>query len=327
MGGSSGGGAAAVGMRMDRKTYADMTNATIGSNSPRCRRTRRRTTAPASSPRPTVPVAGAVRVRAVAEQDASNIVTAGGGGGSAGVAASGAVTLYNADTQAYVTGSRVTAQSLAVAASSTNGLFAATGAGDMGGAAGVGTAFDVRSRTTTRSPMWAPPRHHDGERHGGALHPGEPRQHLQYLCGRRRGRRLGRYRRHGQCHDRCQHDGGRPLQHIRQQAAADALWRRRRDRRQRQSDLDLRLHDPGEQSRQAALGAGRQRHGQRSRGHQRLPDDRRTRQRRHRRHWCGRQRRHRQERRHGGKRQQRHRHQRRARDQRHQRAVRSRPGK
>jgi hypothetical protein len=139
--GSNAGGAAAVGMRMDRKTYATVTNTTIGTVAVQTDTTSSNGTSIIT--KTYVPVAGAMRVRAVAEQDASNIVTAGGAGGSAGLAASGAVTLYNADTQAYVTGSRVTAQSLAVTASSTNGLFAATGAGAMGGAAGVGTAFDV----------------------------------------------------------------------------------------------------------------------------------------------------------------------------------------
>ena len=126
---------------MDRKTYASMTNATIGSVAVQTDTTSSNGTSIIT--KTYVPIAGAVRVRAVAEQDASNIVTAGGFGGSAGVAASGAVTLYNADTQAYVTGSRVTAQNLAVAASSTNGLFAATGSGAMGGAVGIGAAFDV----------------------------------------------------------------------------------------------------------------------------------------------------------------------------------------
>jgi hypothetical protein len=147
LGGSNGGGAAAVGLRMDRKTYATMTNATVGTVAVQTDTTTSNGTGIIT--RTYVPVVGAVRARAVDEQDASNIVTAGGFGGSAGVAASGAVTLYNADTQAYVAGSRVTAQSLAVAASSTNGLFVATGAGAMGGAAGVGAAFDVTIANNT----------------------------------------------------------------------------------------------------------------------------------------------------------------------------------
>jgi hypothetical protein len=96
LGGSNGGGAAAVGMRMDRKTYADMTNATIGSVAVQTDTTSNNGTSVIT--KTYVPVVGTVRVRAVAEQDASNIVTAGGGGGSAGLAASGAVTLYRADT-------------------------------------------------------------------------------------------------------------------------------------------------------------------------------------------------------------------------------------
>ena len=145
--GGSAGGAGAVGIRMDRTTYADMVNAQVGSVAVQTDSTTSGGTTTIT--KTYVPTVGAVRVRAVAEQNASNIVVAGGEGGAVGVAASGIVTVYRADTQAYVWGGQVTGQSLAVTANSRNGLFAATGAGAIANTAAVGAGFNVISSENT----------------------------------------------------------------------------------------------------------------------------------------------------------------------------------
>lgn len=130
--GISGAGAASA-TRLQRTTNAYIKSATVGST----------LTGGAQT-------VGAITVNAASTQVSSNVVV-GFAVGLAGGAASVLVNTFAADTEAYVDGGTINGTTLAVNATSTNGYFAAAGAG-AAGLIGVAGAFVVGvSNNTTRA--------------------------------------------------------------------------------------------------------------------------------------------------------------------------------
>lgn len=94
-----------------------------------------------------LPTVGSVTVNAIAEQDSANIVAGLAGGAAGAGVGSGLVNLFNATTKSYVTGGSVSAQSLQVGATATNGLQALVGAGAAAAGAGVAGSFAASDST------------------------------------------------------------------------------------------------------------------------------------------------------------------------------------
>ncbi|MBR0688118.1 leukotoxin LktA family filamentous adhesin [Bradyrhizobium manausense] len=118
--GTGGGGATVISTTMSRTTMATITNATVGSLSST-----------------TTATAGAVTVKANAEQDASSI----GVGFNTG---SVALNVFTATTEAYVDGGGMTASSLTVNAYDTTAIYSAGGSAAYGSQAAVSAAFLVQ---------------------------------------------------------------------------------------------------------------------------------------------------------------------------------------
>lgn len=97
-----------------------------------------------------ISVAGLTSVDATSSADVLSVVVGGAGGGTAGVAASGAVNIYNPITQAWIAGNTtinfgdtLTTQGVRVSADATTDLLSIVGTVGIGGTAGVGGAADV----------------------------------------------------------------------------------------------------------------------------------------------------------------------------------------
>lgn len=120
--------------KMNRRTSASITNASVG-------------TAPTgSAPMPLQ----AVAITASASQLSSNLAVGFAVAKGSGGAASGIINVFNADTRAYFDAGSVVAGAMNVTAHSSNGYFAATGAGAFAGGNGIAGAFMVGvSQNTT----------------------------------------------------------------------------------------------------------------------------------------------------------------------------------
>ncbi|TFY97147.1 leukotoxin LktA family filamentous adhesin [Ramlibacter humi] len=156
-------GAAATNL-MERKTYAYLTNATTGVLAAKSVQagsvtdTQQRAvndpeatdganpvydiTTTNTFDKTLMPTLGAVKVGAKASQSAANVV-AGFAAGSGGIAGTGVVNRFSADTQAHVDGGAVSAASLGVNALTTSGYNAVAGAGAIGASAGGAASFVV----------------------------------------------------------------------------------------------------------------------------------------------------------------------------------------
>ncbi|MEO8115061.1 MAG: hypothetical protein ABI655_11805, partial [Phenylobacterium sp.] len=125
-GSGSNAGSAAIGVnKFGRTTVASITNSNAGA-------------------------LGAVTVGSVASQNVAAIAMGLGVGGGVGVAATGIINLLDGDTEAYVTGGTLTAQSLAVSAQSITEVSDLGGSVSLGGNAAVGATIDasISSNTT-----------------------------------------------------------------------------------------------------------------------------------------------------------------------------------